>query len=52
MDTMIRYVVGEKFEHEVQVLQPKLNPVSSDYKGQQYWYMCIPEQQIGTILIC
>ena len=34
------YVVGEKFEHEAgRFFNQNWAPVSSDYKGQQYWYM-------------
>ena len=34
------YVEGEKFEHEAgRFFNQNWAPVSSDYKGQQYWYM-------------
>jgi len=34
------YVAGEKFEHEAgRFFNQNWAPVSSDYKGQQYWYM-------------
>ena len=34
------YVVGEKFEHEAgRFFNQNWAPVSSDYKGKQYWYM-------------
>ena len=41
MDTMILlYVEGEKFEYEAgRFYNQNVAPVSSDYKGKQYWYM-------------
>ena len=34
------YVEGEKFEHEAgRFFNQNWAPVSSDYNGQQYWYM-------------